>query len=249
MQFEELSEYFLKLEAITKRLEMFDILSEVFSKAEKSEIAKIVYFIQEELLPPFFNIQLGVADKIVEKSISDAYKVELEKVKALYKKVGDLGEVAENYSGKGKKSDLSISEVYNSIFRIASLSGEGSIEAKINSLSTLLKKVSGLEAKYIIRFVMGKLRLGVGEATIMEALSKARTGNRNFKPNLERAFNLCSDLGHVAEVLYEKGESGINEFEVEVMEPIRPALAERLPSAEEILNKLGKCAVSFHLFL
>lgn len=243
MQFEELSEYFLKLEAITKRLEMFDILSEVFSKAEKSEIAKIVYFIQEELLPPFFNIQLGVADKIVEKSISDAYKVELEKVKALYKKVGDLGEVAENYSGKGKKSDLSISEVYNSIFRIASLSGEGSIEAKINSLSTLLKKVSGLEAKYIIRFVMGKLRLGVGEATIMEALSKARTGNRNFKPNLERAFNLCSDLGHVAEVLYEKGESGINEFEVEVMEPIRPALAERLPSAEEILNKLGKCAV------
>ncbi len=243
MKFEDLSKYFLRLEATTKRLEMFDILSDAFSKADSRDIAKTVYLMQEELLPPFFNVQLGVADRMVEKAIADAYHVDLKVIKSSNKKTGDLGEVAEKYNGSDKKSSLSVSEVYDKIFDMTRLSGEGSVEAKINVLSSLLRKVSALESKYIIRFVMGKLRLGVGEATIMEALSKAKTGDRKFKPDLERAFNLCSDLGYVANVFYEKGEDGIRRFEVQVMRPIRPALAERLPSAEEIIKKLGKCAV------
>jgi DNA ligase-1 len=243
MKFGELSEYFLKLESTSKRLAMFDILSEAFSKADKKDIAKTVYFMQEELLPPFFNVQLGIADRMVEKALSDAYKIDLGTIKSANKKLGDLGEVAEKYSKNKEKSILSVSEVYDKIFELSRLSGEGSVEHKINTLSILLKELSPLESKYCIRFVMGKLRLGVGEATIMEALSKAKTGNRTFKSELERAFNLCSDLGHVAEIFYEKGENGIRKFEIEVMRPIRPALAERLESAEEILNKLGKCAV------
>ncbi|MCL4400364.1 MAG: ATP-dependent DNA ligase [Candidatus Parvarchaeota archaeon] len=243
MRFEELTEYFKRLEATTKRLEMFDILSEAFSKAEKTDIAKTVYLLQEELLPPFFNVQLGIADRIVEKAISDAYGVNLETVKSENKKVGDLGEVSEKYNKTNKKSTMSVTEVYDDIFKLSSISGEGSVEGKISALSLLLKKISPLESRYLIRFIMGKLRLGVGEATIMEALSKAKTGSRNFKSELERAFNLCSDLGHVAEVFYDKGDSGIKKFHVEVMRPIRPALAERLPDAEEIIKRLGKCAV------
>ncbi len=240
MRFEELTEYFKRLEATTKRLEMFDILSEAFSK---TDIAKTVYLLQEELLPPFFNVQLGIADRIVEKAISDAYGVNLETVKSENKKVGDLGEVSEKYNKTNKKSTMSVTEVYDDIFKLSSISGEGSVEGKISALSLLLKKISPLESRYLIRFIMGKLRLGVGEATIMEALSKAKTGSRNFKSELERAFNLCSDLGHVAEVFYDKGDSGIKKFHVEVMRPIRPALAERLPDAEEIIKRLGKCAV------
>ncbi len=243
MKFEELSEYFQKLEATTKRLEMFDILSEVFSRADRRDIAKTVYLMQEELLPPFFDIQLGMADRMVEKAISDAHNVDLETVKAYSKKVGDLGEAAEKYDHRKEKSELSVSEVYDRIFELSKISGSGSVEGKITSLAKLLKEVSPLSSRYIIRFVMGKLRLGVGEATIMEALSKAKTGKREFKASLERAYNLCSDLGYVAEVFYDKGEEGIRKFEVRVMRPIRPALAERLPSAEDIIKKLGRCAV------
>ncbi len=243
MKFEELSQYLSRLESTSKRLEMFDILSDAFSKADKKDIAKTVYLMQEELMPPFFNIQLGIADRMVEKAIADAYNVDLETVKSLNKKLGDLGEVAEKYGKGAEKSKLTVSEVYDRIFKLSQMSGEGSVETKINFLSDLLKECSPLEAKYIIRFVMGKLRLGVGEATIMEALSKAKTHNREFKADLERAFNLCSDLGYVAEVFYDKGEGGIKKFQIEVMRPIRPALAERLGSAEEIIDKLGRCAV------
>ncbi len=243
MKFAEFCDYLLKLEKTTKRLEMFDTLSDMFSNIDNEEIAKAVYFIQEELLPPFYNVQLGIADKVAEKAIAEAYSVDVKGLSQEYSKKGDLGELAEKYNKKNTGSEVSLSHVYNKIFDITKITGDGSVELKIKSLATLIKEVSGLESKYIIRFVLGKLRLGVGEATIMEALSKSKTGDRKFKLELERAFNLCSDLGYVAEVFYKGGEEKIRRFKIEVMRPIRPALAERLPSVHEIVKKLGKFAV------
>ena len=62
----------------------------------------------------------------------------------------------------------------------------------------------------------------------------------------ERAYSISSDLGRVARVVAEKGIEGIKKFEVAVGEPIRPMLAERLSSPEEILEKLGgKCVAEY----
>ncbi len=243
MLFSELSEYFSKLEATTKRLEMFNILSEAFSKIDKREIAKTVYLTQEMLKPSFFGVQLGVADKMIEKSIAKAYDVNLSVVQSADKSAGDPGLVSEKYNRTAKAKKLEVSEVYDKLFEISEISGEGSVDSKINHISDLISSLSPQESKYVVRFMLGKLRLGVGEATIMEALSKAKTGSRDFKQNLERAYNLCSDLGYVAETFYTKGEEGINRLEIKVMSPIRPALAERLESSEEIIKKLDRCAV------
>lgn len=243
MKFYELSECFRKLEATTKRLEMFDILSETLSKVSKEEIAKTVYMLQETLLPPFFNVQLGIADKMAEKAMAEAYGVTVERIEKAYKEKGDLGNIAEELNDRNKGSTLTVSQVYDKLMEIAQTSGEGSVDKKVKLISELLKEASGLEAKYTVRFMLGKLRLGVGEATIMEALSMAKLHNRDFKGELERAFNLCSNLGEVAEVFYKEGEKGVRNFKIETMEPIRPALAERLPNAEEIIKKLGRCAV------
>ena len=243
MLFEELCDYLLKLEKTSKRLEMIDILSEVFSKTKSDEINYTVNFIQEQLLPPFYDIQLGIADRMVEKAIALAYNKPASKILEEYKKVGDLGEIAEKESNTSNNQKMDITEVYSKLLKIAKISGEGSIDEKIKELSDLIANISPIESKFVIRFVMGKLRLGVGEATIMEALSKARTGSREFKSNIERAFNLCSDLGYVAEVLYSKGKEGINKFEINAMKPIRPALAERLGYSKEILERMGKCAI------
>ncbi|MBE5729063.1 ATP-dependent DNA ligase [Candidatus Parvarchaeota archaeon] len=243
MKFYELSECFRKLEATTKRLEMFDILSETLSKVSKEEIAKTVYMLQETLLPPFFNVQLGIADKMAEKAMAEAYGITVERIEKAYKEKGDLGNIAEELNDRNKGSTLTVSQVYDKLMEIAQTSGEGSVDKKVKLISELLKEASGLEAKYTVRFMLGKLRLGVGEATIMEALSMAKLHNRDFKGELERAFNLCSNLGEVAEVFYKEGEKGVRNFKIETMEPIRPALAERLPNAEEIIKKLGRCAV------
>ncbi len=243
MRFEEFCNYLVELEKTPKRLEMINILSEVFSKTNKEEINSTVNFVQEQLLPPFYNVQLGIADKMAAKAVALAYDKAPNKILEEYKKIGDMGEVAEKECTIKQGANTSVKKIYDSLFEIAKISGEGSVEQKIRGLSDILKECSSLGARFIMRFVMGKLRLGVGEATIMEALSKAKTGSRAFKADIERAFNLCSDLGYVSDVLYSHGKEGIERFKITAMKPIRPALAERVGSTEEIIKKLGECAI------
>lgn len=245
MKFSELADSFEKLEATTKRLEMFSILSDLFKRAPSGEIDKVVYLCEEQLLPPFRGVEIGMAEKLVARAVAEASGKEVEEVWRLYKKLGDMGLVGEKLAEKQQRPRraLEVSEVYEKLLEIARASGVGSIERKIGLLASLLAAAASKERRYILRFVVGKLRLGVGDPTIMEALSQAVAGDRSLRPEIERAYNLCSDLGLVAKALFEKKERGLREFKVKVGNPVRPALAERLPTVQEIIKKIGRCSV------
>ncbi len=241
MKFSELCSYFERLEATTKRLEMFDILSQLFREASVEEIDEIVYLIQGQLLPAFKGVEIGMSEKLLARSLANALGMSVGGVWANFKTSGDFGKTAEELiRGRGKV--MSVVEVYDAIMEIAKESGEGSQERKITSLGALLSKASPKEAKYIARFVIGRLRLGIGDATIMEGLCVAKA-DRGFREQLERAYNLCSDLGYVADKLYRSGRAGIRGIRAQVGYPIRMALCERLPSSDDIIKKIGKCAV------
>ena len=249
MLFSQLAEVFERLGATTKRLEMFEILSEFFKKISPDEADKIVYLCEEQILPPFKGLEIGMAEKMVEKAIAKCSNKSAKEIESLYKKLGDLGLVSEQVLGKKRAAlfaskEPSTSEVYESLYKIAQLSGSGSSDRKIDTLAGLLAKVSAMEGKYIVRFVIGGMRLGIGDPTIMDSMSKAMTGDRmQLRPEIEKSYNLCSDLGLVAKVLFEKGIPGLKQFKVNVGSPIRMALAERLPNSEDIIKKMGKCAV------
>lgn len=249
MLFEKAAEYYEKLEGLSSRLAMIDLLSEMLKEAEKDEIRHLIYLTQGVLGPPFEGIQIGIAEKFAEEAIAMATGYEKEEVRSLYRKKGDMGEVAEELREKGRLKRMSqekqnINELFNEMKKIASTSGTGSQELKIKMLAHMISASSGRGAKYITRLALGTLRLGLGDATILEALSKMATGERKLKDELENAYNICSDLGKVGEVLAKNGVKGIEEFKVEIFNPIRPALAERLPTSEEILDKMGgRCAV------
>lgn len=241
MKFLRLTDYFEQLEATTKRLEMFDILAGLFREVSPKEIDKIIYLSQGELLPPFKSIEIGMSEKLLIRAISDATGTTTKKVEEIFKQTGDLGKVADELI-KGKGGGLGVDKVYDELLDIAQTSGAGSVEKKIGLLSNLLRGVSSKEAKYIARFVIGRLRLGVGDPTVLESLALAQ-GDRALRPELERAYNLCSDLGLVAKTLFEKGMDGIKKFKIHVGYPIRMALCERLPSSEDIITKIGKAAI------
>jgi len=248
MKFLKLANYFEELEGTSKRLEMFEILSSLFKEADKEEVDKIVYFCEEQLLPAWQGLEMGMADKMVAKAIARASGKSEKEILDSYKKQGDLGLVVEKVGGKQatlfKKKSLSISEVYDELDKIARISGSGSVDRKTGMLAGLLSNMAGKEMKFAVRFVLGRLRLGIGDPTIMDSLSKAITGDRmELRKEIERAYNLSSDLGYVAKILFEKGAKGLREFKVVVGKPIRMALAERLPDAEDIVKKIGKCAV------
>lgn len=248
MLFSQLSETFERIEKTTKRLEMFDILSEFLKKSNANEVDKIVYFFQEHILPSFYGSELGIAEKMVEKALAKASSNSEAKIETLYKKKGDFGLVAEEILSVKqptlfKTKSQSINEIYDSLLKIAKTSGEGSNSRKIDMLTGILHNCSGKEAKYVVRFVLGSLRLGVGDPTVMDSLAKVFREDRSLRQEIEKAYNLCSDLGLVAKTLFEKGEKGIKDFKIKVGAPIRMALAERLPTPKEIIDKIGKCAV------
>ena len=231
MFFDEVSNYYEKLENTSSRLSMVDILSELMSHAKPEEIKNLIYFTQGVLAPPFEGMQIGIAEKFAETAMSTASGYSKGEVISSFRKSGDLGLSAEELIRKGKlrplsRKHLEINHVFESMHKIANTSGEGSQDAKISILVELLTSSSPLEARYIIRFALGKLRLGAGDATILESLSKAYTGDRKAKAELENAYNICSDLGRVGEIIAEKGIKGVERIEVQLFSPIRPALAE-----------------------
>jgi len=241
MRFSRLAAFFEELEATSKRLEMFDILSRLFKEATAKNIDKIIYLSQGELLPAFKGIEIGISEKLLIKALSEATQVLTKKIEEVFGKTGDLGKVAEELL-KEKGEGLTVENVYHNLMEIAHTTGAGSVEKKIRLLSNLLKVCSSKEAKYIARFVLGRLRLGIGDPTVLEALALSK-GDRSLRPELERAYNLCSDLGLIAKILLESGMEEIKRFKVQVGYPIRMALCERLPSCEGIIEKIGKAAI------
>ncbi|MDE1857418.1 MAG: ATP-dependent DNA ligase [Candidatus Micrarchaeota archaeon] len=244
MLFRELSSYYDRLEAVSSRLEMIDILSELFKSLSPEEVPIVVHFTQGVLAAPFEGIEFGVAEKTVEDAIAIATGYPKADVEKSFRKSGDLGQTAEEFQGKTKLKSISqrkhsISDVYGMMRKIAESSGPGSKEAKTKLLANLIASSSGSEPKYLVRYPLGILRLGVGDSTILEALSVMATGDRKAKPQLERAYNLCSDLAYIGGVLANKGIDAVKNMHVTLFKPIRPALAERLPTAEQILEKMG----------
>lgn len=248
MKFAVVAEHFEQVEETTKRLEMFEILSELFKKTPPEDIDKLIYICQERIRPAYEGVEIGMAGKMLEKAIARATGTELKKVAELNKKKGDLGLVAEELAKKTisklvKPKELTLADVYEGFSKTAENSGSGAVDRKISVITGLLSRAGPKEAKYIARFVIGALRLGIGDPTIMDSLVKAKTGERKLRPEIERAYNLCSDLGTVARIYFSKGINAIKKFEVTPGKPIRMALAERLPSSKEIVEKIGKCSI------
>lgn len=249
--FSLLVEAYERMEATSKRLEMLDILVALFLKIPKGIVDKVVYLTQGKLYPDYMGVEIGVGEKLALRAISKATGLPQAEVDRMFKEVGDLGLAAEGAIRNKKqvtffKEELTILRVYSTLDKMAKAAGEGSQDVKLRLLTGLLNDAEPKEARYIIRMVLGKLRLGVADYTVLDALAIAFTGTKDNRPYLERAYNISSDLGAVAKVVAEGGLEAVKGFKIEVGRPIRPMLAERLPTPQEIVQKIGgPCAAEY----
>ncbi len=249
MLFRELAAAFEEIEKKSCRLEMTSLLAKVYGNAKPEEARKITYIIQGILAPPYEGIDLGMGERFAMQAIASSTGYSFKDVEKEYKKLGDLGLVSESFLGRKRQQalstkDMESSYIYDVMLKIAKAAGTGSQNLKIKLLAELLNNASPAEGKFITRFVAGQLRLGIGDPTVLDALSVAKAGDKSLRAYLERAYNLCSDLGLVAKTFMEAPER-IGDFRIELFKPIRPALAERLSTPEEILEKIGECAIEF----
>lgn len=244
MEFARVADVFEKIEATTKRLEMTDLLVELIKETSREEIAKVVYLLQGKLYPDYVGVELGIADKLLVKAIAGLAGKSERSVEADYRRTGDVGLTAERLLQKKAQTalltrPLTVTRVYDTFESISKATGSGSVEVKLRLLTSLLNDASPLEAKFVARMAVGNLRLGVADMTVLDALALAYGGDKATRGPIERAYNLSSDLGYVAEVVAKEGLEGIKEFRITLGRPIRPMLCERLTSAAEILEKLG----------
>lgn len=259
MPYSSLSDLFDKLSSTTKRLEMNSMASHFFLEVLKTsphELSRVTYLCVNKLGPDYEGLELGLGESLIQKALSEATGKPLAQVKNDYQKVGDLGQVALQARGNQPTmfapKPLTVEEVFKVFTEIAKISGQSSQVRRIGMVKRLLTACKGNEAKYIVRSLLGTLRVGMAEKSILVALSQAFVawefekqgktpkvgdiiqGEEIFKevysrmPNYEVIINSAMKHGILNLVDYCNIAPGI---------PMKPMLAKPTKSITEILDR------------
>ena len=245
MEFSIIAKTLENMEGTTKRLELTDFLVGLFKETPQDLLPKIVYLIQGKIRPDFEGIELGMAEKLAIRSLSKSSGTPVKKIQEIYQDDGDLGHSAEKILQLKKQTTfvnepITLERVYDTFFKIAKTEGKGSQDMKIKYISSLLNDATPIDGKFILKILLGTLRLGVADNTIIDALTIAFTGSKEKRHQVEDAYNVSSDLGKVAQVISEEGINGVEKFQISIFNPVRPMLADRVKSESEALEKMGK---------
>lgn len=277
MQFSHFAQYLEKLEQTSSRLTMTAQLAELYQKLDRNEIAPATYLMQGKLVPAYESLEFNLSIKMIERALAqllshgsaannhhaaDQLAAQtnlfgeedtthlLSIVTKHFKKMGDIGSVAQQIVKEMglRSSSLSLAAVFAELNQIARYSGTGSQEKKLINLAQLLGQSDPLSARYIVRIIMGKLRLGFSTMTLLDALSWATTGNKSDRDTLEEAFNKQADVGRLATVYLTATSTAarakaLAAYTVHIGVPIIPALCQRLNSTTEIIEKMGEVFV------
>lgn len=245
MKFKDLSKHLEKLEGTTSRNTMIELLAELFKEADASEMDKMIYLLQGRVAPLYEPIEFGMAEKQMLKAIAVAYGVSDKEILAEYKKIGDLGTLAEKLGSQLSVhgSQTTVSEVFDALKKVAETGGAGSVEKKIEIVSNLLKSLDPLSARFVSRIPVGKMRLGFSDMTVLDSLAWMIDGTKALRKEIEPVFNIRPDLGYIAKTIKEKGVKGLASATPVPFTPVLMARAERLSSGEEIIKKIGECAI------
>ncbi|HEX9342056.1 MAG TPA: ATP-dependent DNA ligase [Actinomycetota bacterium] len=239
------------LERATARLALIDRLAQLFQETPVPLLPTVSLLCQGKIAPDFAGVEIGVAERMAARSVAEATGLTSEQVLARAREVGDLGLATEALLASdpvaaARPATLEVGMVFDTFHEIAASAGQGSQGRKLSLFLELLKRATPLEARYLVRTCTGSLRLGIGTATILDALATVFVDGRRSRPVLERAYNVCSDLGLVAATLAAGGLEAVAGIHVMPGNPVRPMLAQRLSSPAEVLAKLGgSCSAEY----
>jgi DNA ligase-1 len=249
VEYEIVAEAYRDLEQISGRLALIERLAALVAATPAGLLPTVCYLCQGLIAPEFAGVDLGVAEKLAVRAVATATDAAPEQVAAGVRETGDLGQAAEQLlavNGSGRPPSLPVTVVVDTLHQIAEAAGPGSQGRKLDLLAGLLSEATPLAARYLLRLVTGGLRLGIGTPTILDALAQVYAGGRATRPVLERAYNICCDLGQVAGALVGGGVAAVEQIRVRPGNPVRAMLAQRLSDAGDILAKLGgECAAEY----
>ncbi len=237
MQFQKFSKYLEKIETTSSRNDMIDIVVDLLKDLPKKDVSEAMYLMQGRVVPKFVDLEFNVARKLMMRAIAKGFDVEKKRVKKLFEEKGDLGLVSEELSDK-KKSSIKLREVYQHLYDAAVLEGEGSQSGKIDKIASLFKSCDSLACRYVTRIILGNLRLGLSDKSVLDALSIISAGDKSERQVLDRAFGARNDIGFIAETLLQEGIEKIKTINIVPGIPVAAMLCEREGSLEDIFERI-----------
>ncbi len=253
MTFKKICESFNDIESISSRNAMTQIVADTFKLLKDDEIAIFSYLLTGRIAPMFVDAEFNMSEKSILKalnSLNNFNNLDIVLV-ALRSEKGDIGLVAEDFKIKysnfltssNKTKELNVEKditvVYRSLWDIVKMQGSGSTPRKAEIFMNLFNNLSPLECKYLSRIIVGKLRLGVSDMTILDAISVAIKGDKSIKDRLEEYYGVIPDIGLVA-YRYISGMVDPNKEESPkpvIGVPVRSRLVERIPQFEDLFDR------------
>lgn len=249
MNFTKFAKYLARLEQTTKRLEITTILTELIQELEPEETDKAIYLASGYLQAPFNSLNFNIADKmmtkILEYTFADPQKKDIgSQISKLYAHEGDLGNVAEQLQEDQRSRGWTVSQAYEKLADVARTNGTGSTEAKIKKAAELLRYLDKTSTKYAVRIMLGTLRLGFTEITIIAALAQFLE-NKAAVDELEAHYNIHPDIGLLAKDLKENGVAGLEKIKIETGVPVLSQKAQRVSGMEEAMERIKNVWAEF----
>ncbi len=250
MKYQKLAQLYEDLSATTKRLEKISILSK-FLKQLSEKDREVMYLLLGDIYPEYDERKIGISNQLTIKAIAKATGTENSDVVKEWKSMGDLGKVAEELRKKKRQATLhphtlTTEKVLTNLRKLPELEGKGTVSKKISLITELLTSASPLEALYLVRTLIGDLRIGTKESTIREAMASAFfKRDKETAKKIQEAIDKSNDLAVVFDSV-KKGMKSLGKISMEIGKPVKAMLAQKAKNIEDGFKKLGKpCAIEY----
>ncbi len=252
MQYSEFVNLYEALTKTAKHLEKTEILSEFLKKLKTRGNPEWIYLLKGRVFPEYDSREFGISDKLTIKAIAKAAGIKEEELHKRYRKIGDLGELAEEFIGRRKQSTLfnstlKTAKVFDNLKKLAGIEGKGAVEKKLSLISELLNSASGKEAKYIARTLLNDLRVGVADGILRDALAKAFFKEESMVEKIESAYDLANDYAMVFEAA-SKGKKELEKITISPGRPMKVMLPIKVSDIKEAFRICGKPAAFEHKY-
>jgi len=252
-EFRSLAELCEKLSGTTKRTLMVDYVADFLKQLQPEEVEPAVSMTLGRPIPKWDQRVLEVSWATLSGIIKRLTNFEWKDFQEAFSKTGDIGDATKIVFEASKirrqatlfEKPLTVLEVRHTFENIAQVAGFGSRERKERLVETLLGEATPLEAKYVVKILIGEMRTGFHEGLMELAVSKA------FDVPLETiqtASMLTGDIGEVAAIAKTRGKEGILRLEFKVFHPIKPMMAQTAENVNEALKEAeGEMAFEYKL--